>query len=74
MEGDQDKTAFYTHELLYQFRLMLFGLCNTLLTFDLLKDVVLESFLGEGALYTWTVLWCMAAIPGVPRSTAESAG
>ena len=37
------KAAFVTHEGLFQFRVMPFGMCNTLATFERLMDLVLSG-------------------------------
>ena len=40
-KNDREKTAFCTHEGLFQFNVMLFGLCNAPATFQRLMDMVL---------------------------------
>jgi len=43
--ADAAKTAFHTHDGLYEFLVMLFGLCNTPTTFQELMNDVLSPFL-----------------------------
>jgi hypothetical protein len=42
---DIEKTTFRTHEGLFEFLVMLFGLTNVLVTFQVLMNEVLWSFL-----------------------------
>ena len=48
-EDDRDKTAFCTHEGLFQFNVMPFGLCNAPATFQRLMDMVLKDCYGRVA-------------------------
>jgi hypothetical protein len=42
---DVHKTAFHTHDSLYEFLVMAFGLCNAPATFEALMNDVLHPFL-----------------------------
>jgi len=42
-EGDREKTAFTTQEGLFEFKVMLFGLCNAPATFQRLMDLILAG-------------------------------
>lgn len=50
-KGDREKMAFATHEGLYEFKVMPFGLRNALATFQRLMDLVLAGYSGQGALF-----------------------
>ena len=47
---DKEKTAFYTHMGMYQFRVLPMGVCNGGATFERLMETVLRGLLGERAL------------------------
>jgi len=49
-EDDRDKIAFCTHEGLFQFNVMPFGLCNAPATFQRLMDMVLKRLLWQSCL------------------------
>src|SRR5439155_12555387 len=44
---NKEKTAFITHKGLYEFNVIVFGLCNTPETFQCLMNYVLQEFLGK---------------------------
>ena len=46
-EEDKEKTAFITHKGLYEFNVIVFGLCNTPETFQCLMNYVLQEYLGK---------------------------
>lgn len=48
-EEDTPKTAFRTHHCHYEYRVMLFGLCNTPLTFQAAMNSLLWPFLRKFA-------------------------
>ena len=48
--GAKEKTVFTTHAGLYEFRVMPFGLCNALATFQRLMDTVLAGLTGDKCL------------------------
>ena len=47
-EKDRPKTAFSTTEDLFEFKVMLFGLCNAPATFQRLMDLVLAGLQWPG--------------------------
>ena len=49
-KDDREKTAFCTHEGLFQFNVMPFGLCNAPATFQRLMDMVLKGLLWDSCL------------------------
>ena len=49
-KDDREKTAFCTHEGLFQFNVMAFGLCNAPATFQRLMDMVLKGLLWNNCL------------------------
>ena len=48
--GDEYKTAFRTHQGLYEFLVMLFGLTNALATFQSLMNTIFAALLRRGVL------------------------
>jgi len=50
-EDDREKTAFSTHEGLFQFKVMLFGLCTAPATFSRMMHLVLGGL-------QWTKCLC----------------
>ncbi|GFV13512.1 hypothetical protein TNCV_2288551 [Trichonephila clavipes] len=50
-EADREKTAFFTPEGLYEFKVMPFGLCNAPATFERMMDNLLRHF-------KWTMCLC----------------
>ena len=44
---DHERTAFITHQGLYEFNVMPFGLYNTLSTFQRLMNYVLQDYIGK---------------------------
>ena len=70
---DLEKTAFCTHDGLFEFKIMLFGLCNIPATFQRLMDRVLAGvqwssclvYLDDVIIYSWE---------DIPEALEESEG
>jgi len=67
-EECQEKTAFVTHNNLYEFAVMSFGLCNALATFQRLMSKVLKGLVNEKCMvYLGDILVMGRAFTESPR-------